>query len=181
MYFQTNSPLTESFSFTIKNLTDIFTIPDDNVVKRTEEKLKRVEKEFNTYYKYDEETEDAILEAIGKIIKNGKYDPLDLPKLDRIHHLKRYLQISISGDPLSKADFIKFYTVLYRELYGPSLPSYITKYMLLKFIRNRYIVFITFDEDKIEAIHTPISENQYDIMSGIYLVPLKVNFKIFKK
>ena len=181
MYFKTNSPLTESFSFTIKNLNDIFTIPNDNMVKHTEEKLKRVEKEFNTYYKYDEESEDAILEAIGKIIKEGKYDPLDIPKLDRIHHLKRYIQISIDDKPLSKADFVKFYTVLYRDLYGPSLPSYMTKYMLLKFIRNRYIVFITFDEDKIEAVHLPISENQYDIMSEIYLVPLKVNFKIFKK
>ena len=181
MYFKTNSPLTESFSFTIKNLNDIFTIPNDNMVKHTEEKLKRVEKEFNAYYKYDEESEDAILEAIGKIIKEGKYDPLDLPKLDRIHHLKRYMQLSATDDPLSKADFVKFYTVLYRELYGPALPSYMTKYMLLKFIRNRYIVFITFDEDKIEAVHTPISENQYDIMSEIYLVPLKVNCKIFKK
>lgn len=181
MYFKTTSPLTESFSFTIKNLNDIFTIPNDNMVKHTEEKLKRVEQEFNTYYKYDDETEDEIFQAIGKILKQGQYDPLDIPKLNRIHHLKRYIQLEVSDKALSKADFIKFYTVLYRELYGPCLPSYLTKYMLLKFIRGRYIVFITFDEEKIEAVHTPISENQYDIMSEIYLVPLKMNYKVFKK
>lgn len=181
MYFLGPSPLIESLDFTIKNLNDLFTLPPDNLVKHTEEKLKRVEKEFDTYYKYDDETEDAILFAIGKIIKKNDYDPIDLPKIDRIHHLKLNIQMSYDDKALSKADFAKFYTVLYRELFVPALPHYVSKYTLLKFIRNRFIIFITFDEKEISGVHIPISENQYDITSPIMLYQLKVDTKIFKK
>lgn len=181
MYYLTSSSLTESLDFTIRNLNDLFTVPANNYVKHTEEKLRRVEEAFNMYYKYDEETEDAILLAIGKLIKQDEFDPIDIPKIDRVHHLKLHIQTSFGDRALANADFIKFYTVLYRELYVPSLPYYMTKYTLLKFIRGRFIVFITFDEDEISAVHIPVSENQYDITSPIYLIELPINKSIFKK
>lgn len=179
MYFRSTTPITESFSFTIKNLNDIFTVPADNVVKYTEEKLKRVEKEFNIYYKYDDETEDEILLAIGKIIKENKCDVIDIEKMDRIHHIRLYYQLE--DKTLSKTDYAKFYTVLFREVFVPSLPHYYSKYTLLKFIKNRFMVFITFDEEKIAAVHTLVSENQIDIMSEIQVKELKLNMKVFQK
>lgn len=180
MYFNSFTPFNESFSFTIKNLKDVFTIPSDNIVKMTEEKLRRVESEFDKHYRYDKKTEGAILEAIGKIIRENKCDVIDLPKIDRIHHLKLHIQLAYDDKVLSKADFAKFYTVLYREVYGPYLPSYMTKYALLKFIKGRFIVFITFDEDSIEAIHTVVSENEYDLSAPVWLEELKIDDKYFK-
>lgn len=179
MYFKTITPFTESFSFTLKNFQDLFDIPADNIVKHTEEKLKRVETEFNKYYKYDDETESEILKAIGKIIKADQYDPIDIYKFERVFHFK--VRLSSEERSLSKVDTAKFYTILYREVYVPQLPSYISKYTLLKIVGNRFIVFITFDEDEIEAVHTVIAENQDDLMSEILLEPLKINFKVFKK
>lgn len=180
MYFTSFTPLYESFNFTLKNLNDLFTIPSDSLVKSTEEKLKRVENEFKTYYKYDKETEGAILEAIGKLIKNNKCDPIDIPKIDKIHHLKLHIQLSFDDKLLSKADFNKFYTVLYREVYGVGLPSYLTKYALLKFVKGRFIVFITFDENSIEDVHTVVSENEYDLTAPVWLEKLNVSPKYFK-
>lgn len=181
MYFTSITPLNESWEFTIRNFTDLQTIPPDDVVKHTEEKLKRVEAAFNTYYKFDEETEDKLLEEIGKIIKKDECDPIDLPKIDRMHHLKLKMQLSLKEYTISRLDFVRFYTILYRELYVPNLPHYMTKYTLLKFIGGRFIIFITFDEKSISDIHIPVSDNQLDITSPVYLMPLYVNTKIFKK
>lgn len=180
MYFSTITPLTESFEFTLKNLNDLLTLPADNLVKHTEEKLKRIEKEFNKYYKYDDETEGEILKAIGKIIKSNKYDPVDIMRFESLYHLKVRSPSWFNDKSLSNVDTAKFYVILYRDIYVPQLPSYTTKYTLLKIINNRFIIFITFDEKKIEAVHIVTAENQDDITSQVYLTPLKLNFKIFK-
>ena len=116
------------------------------------------------------------------MIRKDEYDPIDLPKIDRMHHFKLRLQVGLKGySTISKLDFIKFYTLLYRELYVPNLPHYMTKYTLIKFIRDRFIIFITFDEQSISDIHIPVSDNQLDITSPVYLMPLNINKSIFKK
>lgn len=182
MYFLTITPLNESLEFTIRNFTDLYQISADNEVKHIEEKLKRVEEVFNQYYKFDDETEKKILEEIGKIIRKNECDPIDLPKIDKYHHLRLKIQVSLGKDnPFSRLDFIRFYTVLYRSIYISRLPSYFSKYTLLKFIGGRFIVFITFDEESVSDVHITVSDNQLDIKSQVYLMPLNINTSIFKK
>ena len=184
MYFKTITPLVtlnESLNYTMKNLIDTFSIPMTDYGKYIDEKLKRREAEFNSLYRYDSQVESVILDAIKDIESKQKCDVIDIPKLDHIFHLKLRIQLDLRGDSLSRADLQKFYTALYRELYVGSLPSYYSKYTVIKFIDGKYIIFITFDENGVEAVHTVVSENQFDISAAVELAELKINKNIFKK
>ena len=65
---------------------------------------------------------------------------------------------------------------------GYQFPSYMSKYTLPVIIDNKYITYITFDEDDIEDVRALTSENQYDITSEVNLVPIdNMPKSVFKK
>ena len=183
MYFKHITPLsllTESVRYTLKNLIDIFTLPKYDYGVNVKAKLMKVQTEFEKNYRYDDSVEAAILKVIGNM-HDKKYDVLDIEKLDRIFHLKLRIQNEIKDDTLGRADRDDFFIAVYRELYISSLPSYFSKYTLTKMLQGKYIIFITFDENEIEAIHTIVCENQFDATSEIELCELKIDKAIFQK
>lgn len=183
MYFKHISPLSvfkESMSYTLKNLIDLFTLPSDDFGKNVKEKIRRVEEEYFKNYVYNGDTERAILNCINNM-HNREFDVLDLEKLDRTFHLKLRLQSELKGDTLSKADWPTFYITLYREFFIAALPSYFSKYTFIRLIDNKYIIFITFDEKEIEAVHTIGAENQFDFTSNVNVLEIKVDKSIFQK
>lgn len=181
MYFDTIS-LTESLDFTIKNLIDLFTIPNQDPILRAEEKLRRVKNEFNALYEVSDATKRAIISCIeGFDKKAGDAEVIDMEKVDRFHHLHLRIKLLGDGTPISSTDFVQFYTLFYRSFFNSKMPSNLTKYNLPYFIDGRYLIFIIFDEAGVEKVLTIASQNQLDLRAPIYLVELNVPGKIFTK
>lgn len=181
MYFDKIS-LTESLDFTIKNLIDLFTIPNENPIFRAEEKLRRVKNEFNALYEINNTAKREILSCIDRFDKkSGDAEVIDMEKVDRFHHLHLRIKLLGDGTPLSNTDFVQFYTLFYRSFFNSKMPSNMTKYNLPYFIDGRYLIFIIFDEYGVEKVLTIASQNQLDLRAPIYLVELNVPGKIFAK
>lgn len=181
MYFNTIS-FTESFDFTIKNLIDLFTIPNDDPILKAEEKLRRVKNEFNALYQIDDTAKRKIISYIEDFDKkSGDAEVIDMEKVDRFHHLHLRIKLLGDGTPLSNTDFVQFYTLFYRSFFNSKMPSNLTKYNLPYFIDGRYLVFIIFDETKVDKVLTIASQNQLDLRAPIYLIELNVPSMIFSK
>ena len=180
MYFD-RITLNESVKFTIKNLIDIFTIPDPDPILYAEKKLERVKHEFYSYYDISSFAERDLLRAIEGYSggKKGSLEAIDLEKIDRFHHLHLRFKLLGAGTPISNTDFMQFYTYFYRQAFNDQMPSQTSKYTLPYFVNGRYLVFIIFDEKKVEHVLMLASTNQLDLKAPIYLVEVPISTSIF--
>jgi len=174
--------LSESVKFTIKNLIDIFTIPDPDPILYAEEKLKRVKHEFYAYYDISPSAERELLRAVeGFGGKKGPLEAIDLEKIDRFHHLHLRFKLVGDGTPISNTDFMQFYTYFYRQAFDGQMPSQTSKYTLPYFVDGRYLTFIVFDEKRVEQVLMLASTNQLDLKAPIFLVEVPISTSIFTK
>lgn len=182
MYFN-RITLDESVKFTIKNLIDLFTIPDPDPILYAEEKLKRVKHEFYAYYDISKQAEREFLRTIEGYRGGGKesLEAVDLEKIDRFHHLHLRFKLVGEGTPISNTDFMQFYTYFYRQAFDGQMPSPTSTYTLPYFVDGRYLTFIIFDEKKVHSVLMLASANQLDLRAPIYLVELPISTSIFTK
>lgn len=189
-YFKSISPLNESFSFTIKNLVDMFTIPQTTIAN-IKEKYNRVRKAYNDNYVWDDKTESHILGIIERMKEgNFQYEPIDILKMEKFYHL--HFRTALDYDdhihPNSKenlgnfSDF-EFYALFYRFFCNASqsLSSIIGKYTYPMLVGGKYIVFIIFDEKTIENIYITSAQNELDLRSEVKMVRTKFDKNVFKK
>ena len=181
MYFDRFS-LNESVTFTIKNLIDLFTIPNQDPVLKAEEKLRRIKNEFNAYYEVSEADKRELISRIETFNrKSGDLEVIDMEKVDRFHHTHLRFKLMGEGTPISNTDFVQFYTLFYRSFFNSQMPSNMTKYNMPYFLDGRYLVFIIFDEKGIDKVLTIASQNQLDFRAPVYLMEIKVPDRLFNK
>ena len=174
MYF------TESIKFAILNLRDVLFSPNyKDDLNYCLEKMNKTYSAFFTYYKMDKKTVNQIMKAINEYDTKSKTDSVvDVKELERFY-FRRTRAIILTNDKFFKNNSS---SVLYALLYRYDMASDIndpTTYTALIPLPpdERFIVFITFDENEIYRIQTVASPNQYDLDSPVYLVDLNVAIK----
>ena len=80
---------------------------------------------------------------------------------------------------LKNESMIRTYAILYKTIFLYFFPVYATKYTLPIPVDDRFIVFVTFDENKVDMVTTLTSLNQMDVTAPVYLEVLKGANKIF--
>jgi hypothetical protein len=196
-YSDPTTVVTESMTYTIKNLKDFFGNTKSDEFAKYEDKFNRVMDEFLTYYTLDDKQIDAIHDAIQERIKsNHIFQPLDVPKFDDTMRLMDRNWALTGGDALlrykeqlakdgktSQDDLLLFYLV-FIKLKGVNLEytkDWFSRYFLPVYIDKKYIVWVVFDEKKVHKVLLLCSANQYDILGKIKSMPLKIDTKIFRK
>lgn len=164
--------LNDSWEFLKMNLNDILTIPYSNIdIRYYMKKMIKTKKEFNKYYKDNTYFERQLFALVEKYEDNNTKKVLDVIEYDKSLRFK----IRIEQDPeyqklFKKYDQYSIYLILYRYFIDQYIPDRYTKYCYCKISSdNRYIYFITFDENEIGFIHTLVTENVHDVMSDITL------------
>lgn len=178
MYFKGIRPLNESFDFCIKNLIDLFTLGQQGTIEYTVKKMDKSFKEFNKYYKLDKEEHLGLIKAINNFnSKSKENEVIDFDKIDRFHHVSLNIKEYYPG--LKNETMIRTYAILYKTIFLYFFPGYATKYTLPIPVDDRFIVFVTFDENKVDMVTTLTSLNQMDVTAPVYLEVLKGANKIF--
>ena len=178
--------LKESGEFLLKNFVDALTI-HGTTLEEWEKKLKLIEKEFDMRYEITPEVVHAMNRCVKNMLKDSKnqYEPVDVIKLDKFHHLKALFDAENYDASLNDLDLPKFYLILYKMyssiLSYDSIPGWFSKYILPYFLDGKYVVYISFDEKAVHNVVTFASENQFDLWADSGFYPLKFNYKIFKK
>lgn len=175
-------PIQESLKYTWENLKDtLSTMLDPDVIRACYKKYSKIEREYNKYYKLDKQITTGLVKAIEAYNEDPKntLEIINVYELDKILHLKLRMKLDNVHRLINKTNRYKLYAYLYRmtlAMFDPfSSPGYLTQYTLPTVIEDKYVVFITFDENGIEAVQGIASANMYDISGVIEVVdiPLK--------
>ena len=180
MYFKTENIFNESAKFTLKNFTDFFRDGSNENLKKYEEKMRKIDREFYSMYNLTNKGRREILKAILDYNAKSKlYEIIDFDKCDSFHHLHLFMKLN---DPeFSRMDLVRMYSVFHKMMGGAFLNGYYSKYILTVPIFNKYIVFIAFDEKGVDSVEALASENMFDITANMNVVKLNVNKKMFEK
>ena len=175
--------LQESASFALKNLVDCLNNSVYNDVQAARNKINTVIREYESRYKIDEEVKSALVESILDFNKKNQFrvEILDIPKVEKYHHLGLILRLEFGKYFKSEKTVASLYNLYYAITFSGEYPSYYTKYTLPLILNDRYLVYITFDENEIETVESLASPNMLDVQAPVFFVPLKVNKSIFKK
>lgn len=164
--------LNDSWKFLKLNLNDILSIPyPSGDIRYYMKKMTKTQKEFNKYYKNNSYFERQLLALVENYNDNNTNKVLDVIEYDKSLRLK----IRFDQDPelqrlFKKYDTYNIYVILYRYFIGQYVPDTYTKYCYCKISSdNRYMYFITFDENEIDSIYSLVTENVHDVMTDVNL------------
>lgn len=169
--------LQESLSYTIKNFVDTLdAITDYDEVYMVYNKIKKVKTEFDKHYLWNDKIEKEILGIIIDYDNNmeNSLEALNVQKMDQFNHLKLRLKLSYNHKILKQFDRYRIYSFMYRIFVDGIIPNRFTAYTLPEIVDNKYLIFITFDENSIKNFQLVTTQNSYDLSSPVFLTDLNI-------
>lgn len=175
-------PIQESLHYTWENFKDMMSsMVEPDIIRSYYKKFSKVEREYKKYYRFDKQITTGLRKAIEDYNNdiNNKNEVINVYELDKILHLR--LRMEIEGDHrlFRNTNRYKLYAYLYRMMIAIcdplSTPGYMTQYTLPTVVEDKYVVFITFDENGIDAVQGLARPNTYDITGNIELIDVPLH------
>lgn len=173
----------DSVKFTILNLFNHLAENPYNPIINAENKMNFTEKSFKELWHMDEKLfKKQFIDYVKMCQKENEYDIVDFIEADKYHHLNLHININY-GDMFKnkKRTLAYVYTVYYQLQMSLHFPNYFTKFTYPYIVDDRYVAYITFDEDEVSNVQTIATENMYNIESELFLVDVTLKGGIFTK
>lgn len=170
MYFR-NLALDESMKFTLKNAIDILNSDGIDKLSTHDVKIAKTSREFEKYYQITNDVNRKLVECIDRYNEVSDDEVLDLEEIDKFYRLK--LRMSSIDSPIIKSYSKKgIYLLMYRMKLYNSISNKNTKYTMPFLVNDKYVLFITFDENNIKTIQTITCDNTRDATTKVRLSEL---------
>ena len=175
-------PIQESLHYTWENFKDMMSsMVEPDIIRGYYKKFSKVEREYKKYYRFDKQITTGLRKAIEDYNNDisNKNEVINVYELDKILHLR--LRMEIEGDHrlFRNTNRYKLYAYLYRMMIAIcdplSTPGYMTQYTFPTVVEDKYVVFITFDENGIDAVQGLARPNTYDITGNIELIDVPLH------
>lgn len=175
-------PIQESLHYTWENFKDMMSsMVEPDIIRGYYKKFSKVEREYKKYYRFDKQITTGLRKAIEDYNRDisNKNEVINVYELDKILHLRLRMEIEGEHRLLKNTNRYKLYAYLYKMIISMcdplATPGYMTQYTLPTVVEDKYVVFITFDENGIDAVQGLARPNMYDITGNIELIDVPLH------